>query len=628
MLTSVDGIRLRIRIIVAFTIPVLLGIIFRFAWVQLVKHEYYTAKKTGRFNKNTKVTGIRGRIFDRNGFLLVGNTLCYYIDCDPYNLGFPAKERLQTARIFSKHFGRPVNYYAQRLFPKRKFNQKTGKTEEVYFRNLLLERWASPEQKDRFQQEITEYFKSVIQRNRRERKEAIALKKKDVPKKIKYPNNFVRYLDNSYRIHPKRQLAANILGFVNFEGTQAIAQSGLEQLLDMQMTPQESTYTYDLRDGKKNKYDLQKKVIHNGGDVYLTISEPIQAILEEELDAAFSKWRPDVIYAAIADPKTGEILALAQRPTFDPNDRSTFTPNAFRNRLIEDTYEPGSLMKPFTVAKALDWNTVKPDDVIDCERGTWYYLGAKTSDSHAYDKLDITGIIQKSSNIGTAKIALQMGIDRLMQTLRLFRFGEKSGLNFKYETSGRVAYPRKGDGISITRYSFGYGVRVSPLQLIRAYIGLASPAGVPDLQIIKRIVDPETGKETLPRKKPAKRVFENEQARRQLVDMMITVTQKGGTSVNAAIPGFHVAGKTGTSRKYVPELKGYSTSKYYASFVGFAPAHDPRLVMLVTFDSPKGSIYGGTVAGPVFSKTVQRILQYWNAPQDYAVEEKSKAPKK
>ena len=206
-----------------------------------------------------------------------------------------------------------------------------------------------------------------------------------------------------------------------------------------------------------------------------------------------------------------------------------------------------------------------------------------------------------------------------MKTLRTFRFGEKSGLNFAYESPGRVVKPRKGDGISITRYSFGYGVRVSPLQLIRAYSGLASPAGMPELKIIRRIVDPVTGRDFSPVKAGPRKVFENEKARRQLVDMMITVTQEGGTSKAAAVPGYHVAGKTGTSRKFVNGA--YSHKEYYASFVGFVPAHKPRLVMLVTFDNPKGSIYGGSVAGPVFRKTASRILRYWNVPRDFAVED-------
>ncbi len=627
MLTSLDGIRLRIKILIFPVLLLAICVAGRFAWIQVIKHKYYSQKSTDHFNKDEEVSGIRGRIFDRNGFLLAGNNQCYTIVCDPFNLGFPPTERLHVARIFAKYFGKPLKYYTKRLFPTRKLNKKTGQYEDSYRRYILLDRWASPELKDRFHKEISQYFDSVVQKNREARKLAKKQKDKKVIKKIKYPGGFLNYKETSYRVYPKHRLAANILGFINVNDDKHIPQSGLEQSLNKQMAPQKNSYSYDLRDGSKSRYDLQKNIIKNGNDVYLTISEPIQAILEEELDYAYKQSRPDVIYAAIADPATGEILAMAQRPTFDPNDRSTFSAGSFRNRLIEDTYEPGSLMKPISVGKALDWNVINPGDEIDCENGRWIYLGKEIRDSHNYGNLSVGGVIQKSSNIGTAKIALKMGIDKLMTTFKIFRFGETSGLGFPGEQKGKVTYPRKGDGLSITRYSYGYGVRISALQMLRAYIGLASPDGMPELQLIKRISNPVEGRNDDKKKSPVKRkIFENESIRKQLVDMMISVTQPGGTSTHAAVPGYYVAGKTGTSRKYKAAVKGqrgpvgYSTKEYFASFAGFVPAHKPRLVMVLTFDNPKTSIYGGTIAGPVFRRTAERILHYWNVPYDYTPE--------
>ena len=619
MLTSLDGIRLRIRMLIFPVALLALGLAGRFVWIQVVKHKYYTTRSVDRYSKNKDVYGIRGRIFDRNGFLLAGNNLCYTIKCDPYNLGFPPTERMHVARIFAKYFGKPLKYYTSRLFPKRKINEKTGKVEDSYRRYILLERWASPELKDNFYKEITQYFESVVKKNREARKLAEKQKKKNSVKKIKYPYGFLSCTETSYRFYPKHRLAANILGFVNVTDDKHIPQSGLEQSLHRQMAPRKNSYSYDLREGGKTRYDLQKNVIRNGNDIYLTISEPIQAILEEELDRAYSESRPDVIYAAIADPKTGEILAMAQRPTFDPNDRSTFKAGVFRNRLIEDTYEPGSIMKPITVSKALDWNIITPQEEFDCGKGRWIYLGKPIEDSHGYGILNAAGIIKKSSNIGTAKVALKMGINNLMNTFKTFRLGELSGLGFPGEEKGRVAYPRKGDGLSITRYSYGYGVRVSPLQILRAYTGLASPDGMPELQLIKRIVDPATGKEINKKPiSPKRKVFENEAVRKQMVDMMISVTQQGGTSPEAAVPGYDVAGKTGTSRKFVGSQ--YSKKEYFASFAGFVPAHNPRLVIILTFDYPKTSIYGGKIAGPVFRRTAERILRYWNVPYDYTPE--------
>ena len=273
---------------------------------------------------------------------------------------------------------------------------------------------------------------------------------------------------------------------------------------------------------------------------------------------------------------------------------------------------------PFTRCRVKRQSTV-----IDCEKGRWIYLKRPLTDSHNYDKLTVAGVIQKSSNIGTAKVALTLGKERVYEVLKTFGFGEKTGLPFPLESRGYLPRPKRWDGLSITRFPIGYGIRVSPLQLLRAYCALASNGNLPELRLVDRLVDTATGKETKNPPKIIRRTFMNPAAHRQLVDMMITVTEPGGTATKAAIPGYRVAGKTGTSRKYVPG-RGYSRGAYFASFVGFVPAYKPRLVMLVTFDNPKGASYGGTIAGPVFSRAASRILKYWNVPPDHIPEKTGK----
>ena len=211
-----------------------------------------------------------------------------------------------------------------------------------------------------------------------------------------------------------------------------------------------------------------------------------------------------------------------------------------------------------------------------------------------------------------------MGKERVYETLKLFGFGERTGLPFPGEARGYLPRPSRWDGLSISRFPIGYGIRVSPLQLIRAYCALACNGNLPELRLIDRIEDTATGKKSRKPVRIIRKIFENEKAHRQLVEMMVRVTEPGGTATRAAVPGYYVAGKTGTSRKYLPG-KGYASGQYFASFVGFVPAYNPRLVMLVTFDNPKGASYGGTVAGPVFRRTAERILKYWNVPPDYAV---------
>ena len=611
MSNSADSIRLRTRIIAFFWIPLAVFLVYRFYLVQVEKHDYYHAEARERYTASRTTTGKRGEIFDRNGYLLAGNAPCVEIFCTPANL--PEKYRQAFAELCSKHFGKPVDWYYRRLAPKVKRKMKDG-TEKLqpslYF---MINRQTPLETADAFKKELPLIFRT----------------EKEIRKGKKtsrnFPGGFIAYRNSTYRTYPKGRLASNILGYINVVNDAAVPQGGLEKELNSKITPEKGREIYErTRDGIPLDYGYRKfSRSRDGKDVYLTISEPVQAILEEELDAAYAKWRPDTIYAAIADPKTGEILALAQRPTFDPGDRSSFDPVAVRTRIAEDSYEPGSVLKPFTIGKALDWNVVSPESLIDTEGGRWMYMRRLLTDTHDYGKLTVEGVIQKSSNIGTAKVALLMGKNRVYTALKTFGFGERTNLPFPIESRGYLPRPKRWDGLSITRFPIGYGVRVSPLQLLRAYCALANGGYLPELRLVDKVVDTQNKEVTREAPKVLCRTFARPEAQKQLVDMMIKVTEPGGTATRAAVPGFHVAGKTGTSRKYIPG-KGYASGQYFASFIGFVPARDPRLVMLVTFDNPRGASYGGTVAGPVFANTAARVLKYWNVPPDFVPAGKKK----
>ncbi len=605
MTNTAESIRLRIKLIaVLLWIPVAIYLLYRFFLVQVINHDYYHAEAKERYLAQRVTSGKRGEIFDRSGYLLVGNAPCVEIFCTPANL--PEKHRIRVAEICAKHFGKPVTWYYKRLAPAVSRKMKDGSVKTVPSLYFMINRQTSLETTEAFRKDLLEYFQTE--------------KEKKAKKKTarNFPGGFIAYRNSSYRTYPKGKLASNILGYINVVNDSAVPQGGLEKELNRAITPGKGKEIYErTRDGIPLNYGYRKfSRSRDGKDVYLTISEPIQAILEEELDAAYAKWRPDTIYAAIADPATGEILALAQRPTFDPGDRSTYAPAAVRTRIAEDSYEPGSVIKPFSIGKALDWHAVTPDTVIDCEKGRWIYLRRPLTDSHNYDKLTVSGVIQKSSNIGTAKVALMLGREKVYHALKLFGFGSRTNLPFPIESSGYLPRPKRWDGLSITRFPIGYGIRVSPLQLLRAYCALANGGKLPELKLVDRIVDTATGKTEKENPQIIRNTFSDPAAHRQLVDMMITVTEPGGTATRAAVPGYHVAGKTGTSRKYVPG-KGYASGQYFASFVGFVPARNPRLVMLVTFDNPRGASYGGTVAGPVFSNAASRILKYWNVPPDF-----------
>jgi cell division protein FtsI/penicillin-binding protein 2 len=567
-------------------------LLFSFFKVQILKHDFYLAQAQSRYTQAKKIQGIYGEIFDVNGYLLVGNSPRVNIICDPSNIRTPYMRR-KLASICAVYLNHNFNEIYNKLAPTRyKRDSKgnflknpDGTTQTAPNRYQMLYRLAPLE--------VYDNFKAAIKAN-------------------KIPSGIISYKDSQQRIYPKGMLLSNVLGYSDIVSDTNCPRTGLElQLADI-LSPQEGAVLYErMRDGTPLGYGLRlNKASHNGKNVYLTISEQVQAILEEELDAAFAKWQPDYIYAAIADPKTGNILALAQRPSFNPNDRSTFKPGVFQVKIAEDAYEPGSVVKPFSIGKALDWNVISKDDIFDCENGSWLYKGKILTDSHRYEKLSVGEIIQKSSNIGTAKVALLLGEDRVAKVLKNFGFGTKTNLPFPVEAKGRMVNMKR-DKVAITRVPIGYGLSVSPLQLLRAYCALANNGNMPQLRLIDKIEDPETKEVEVQPYKPFIKTFDNPQALKELIKMMVSVTEKGGTATKAAIPGYEVAGKTGTSYKYIPKV-GYSRSKAYASFIGFVPADDPKLVMVITMDSPKGSMYGGIVAARVFSKTCERVLRHFN----------------
>ena len=600
MLSSNDSIRFRMKLAAVLAlVPVAGYLITRLYIVQVESHDEYLKKARARYTATRVTSGKRGEIFDASGNLLVSNSPCVAITADPGNLTGEAQRR-KLAFILAKHLGRDYNYFYKRLNPLR---PKRGAKGEV-----LTNPDGTP---------VMVPSRYAVIEKRASLEEAAKIRAQVRINRI----NALFFRDGYMRTYPKGAMLSNVLGYTNVVDDSDVPQIGLEKQLNRQMTGDTGQERYERTlDGLPLSYGLHEliKESRDGRNIYLTIREPIQAILEEELDATYVKWNPATLYAAIADPKTGNILAIAQRPTFNPNIRSTYTPAAVRTRIAEDGFEPGSIIKPFTIGKALDWGVVTPDTVIDCDKGAWVYLGRVLRDSHPYDKLTVAGVIQKSSNVGTAKVAMMLGEQRVYHALKLFGFGKKTGLPFPTETSGVLLPVRRWDGLSITRFPIGYGVRVSPLQMLRAYCALANGGKMPTLRLIDRIVDPETGAVAqMPIPKPVP-VFDHPEAHRQLIEMMIRVTQPGGTAVRAAIPGYEVAGKTGTSRKYIPG-KGYASGKYFSSFVGFVPARSPALVMLVTVDEPKGAYYAATVAAPTFKSTMTRVLRHLNIQPDPAL---------
>ena len=614
MINSNDNVRTRILIPAMLWIPISLALITRFYVVQIKNHEYYQEKVDRSCNTQIRKERKWGEIRDRDGYLLVGNKPCVRISCSPHEL--KPEKRTVAAELLHKYLGESVEHYYNRLNPTRP--APNGQEGTVPNKFQMLCRDASIDTAHKLKEEL---------------------------KANNIPLGIFSFEDTYTRDYPKKRMLANFIGYSNMENDELKPQAGIEKGMSADTAPHSGKIRMEIsRDGVPLDYGKQNiSAGRDGKNIYLTISEPIQSILEEELDAAWKEWNPEAIYAAIATPD-GQILAIAQRPTFDPSDRSTFNSDTLRNRLIMDGFEPGSVMKPFTVAKALDWGVVTPDSRVDCEGGRWTYYGKRMTDTHHNEKLTVSEVIQKSSNIGTAKIALMLGEKRLYEALSGFGFGFRTGIPLPYESAGDKPRPRRNDRIAVTRIPIGYASKVTVLQLLRAYCTLANGGRRPQLRLIDRVEDPATGKSDPFPAAEAEQVIEHPAALEQLIDMMISVTRKGGTATPAAIPGYDVAGKTGTSNKYIIEYEEgepapgkkrkikrryYSKSQYYASFAGFVPARNPQFVMVVTIDTPRGkSHFGGTVSGPIFARTAKRVLDLLNVPPDHPEELEPKKPER
>ncbi|HZV83236.1 MAG TPA: penicillin-binding protein, partial [Geobacteraceae bacterium] len=313
--------------------------------------------------------------------------------------------------------------------------------------------------------------------------------------------------------------------------------------------------------------------------------------------------------AIVMDPASGRVLAMANYPTFNPNAVAKASSQALRNKAITDSFEPGSTMKTFLIAAALEEKVVSPQEGFNCENGVYNIGGRTIHDTHKYGRLSVGDILKYSSNIGAAKIGSRLGPDRLYGYLRRFGFGARSNVDLPGEVAGYLRNKSQWYGIDMATISFGQGISVSALQLVAAMSAIANGGNLMQPYVVDRVMDDKGGvvKQFSPATK--QRVISAETAK-QVAKMMEAVAAEGGTGTSASVDGYKVAGKTGTAQKADPVTKGYSVDKRTASFIGFVPAEQPRLTILVVIDEPKTSPYGGVVAAPAFSAIAKQSLCY------------------
>ncbi len=403
------------------------------------------------------------------------------------------------------------------------------------------------------------------------------------------------------RYYPAGEIAAHVVGFTNIDD---VGQEGVERAYQDWLAGREGQRQI-MRDRRGNTIrDLAPvKTAQMGGNLMLALDLKLQYLAHRELGAAIAKHKAKGGSVVVLDAKTGEILALANQPDFNPNNRSDYKPGPMRNRAVIDTFEPGSTIKPFVAAAVLERGLYHPDSVIDTPE-TWRVGSKLVRDVHPHPQMTVTEIIQKSSNVGAVKLAMSLTPQQFWDVLHRTGFGALPGSGFPGETAGRLRDAAGWKPVEHATMAYGYGLSVSLLQLARAYMAFANDGEVMPLSFLRRE----------PQEIVGERVFSPGVAR-EVRAMMEAVTQEGGTGQRTRVPGYRVAGKTGTAHKLVDGR--YASDRYLSSFVGMAPASNPRLIIGVVIDEPSGGVYyGGSVAGPVFAQVMAASLRQLGLPPD------------
>lgn len=429
--------------------------------------------------------------------------------------------------------------------------------------------------------------------------------------------------DEWKRFYPQHRLAAHVVGFV---GPDDKGQEGIELAQDAPLTgiPGLRRYLRDALQQRISPGELDEKAAVPGANVVLTLNSSLQLFTERALDEACQQWKPNTAVAIVMDPRTGRVLALACRPDFDPNAYNNYTADDRRDRAITDPFEPGSTFKTFIVSSILDRRLLGPADTVFCENGA-FHIGRRTlHDHHPYGTLTLVEVIAKSSNIGMAKLGLLLKRDAMSETVHAFGFGKDTGLGLPGESSGRVTSMARWSDYTTTSVSMGHEIAVTPIQLVTAYSAVANRGTLWRPTVVARIQEDDGTVRQACVPEVVRKGFLRREALDTLVSMLMDVVEEG-TGKKAKISGFAMAGKTGTAQKNSHGV--YSHDRFYSSFVGFAPAGDPRVLALVVLDEPKGSYYGGTVAAPAVAAIVQQALRYLEVRPDRP-EELEPAPAK
>ncbi|MGH9529414.1 MAG: penicillin-binding protein [Terriglobales bacterium] len=416
------------------------------------------------------------------------------------------------------------------------------------------------------------------------------------------------------RFYPKRELAAQVLGYVGMDDR---GLSGIEREYESELQGKPGAMLISVDAHKKWFGSVEKQPVP-GKNVVLTIDEQIQYIAERELQTAMEATHSEAGTVVVENPRTGEILALANSPTFNPNLTREITPQKLKNHAVSDVYEPGSTFKLVTISAALQEKITHPDEVFDCQMGSIVVNGMRIHDDHRWGNLTVSEILEHSSEVGAIKIGLRLGDDRFYKYIRGFGFGQQTGIELPGETRGLTKPVSRWSKVSIAAISTGQEIGITPLQLAGLVSTMANDGVYVAPRIVAATIRPESSPQNIAFHPVNERRVLSSFTAAEMRQMMQGVVLHG-TGRKALLAGYSSAGKTGTAQKADPATHAYSHTKYVASFAGFAPVNNPAITVAVILDSPVGLHQGGQVSAPVFQRIAQQVLEYLHTPSDVEI---------
>lgn len=579
--------------------------------LQVMRHDELRVRAQQNTVRRIQIQPRRGDILDVHGNLLASSSMVKSVCANPSLIG---TRQAEVARAIAPLLGLNEGALYQKLLQTNRVNEKGETVPRLY---VALTNRVAPEAWEKVRQTMAKLPIPDLDSRK------LTVAEKSFLQGLRLRAIAVEPADDQVRKYPNGALAAHVLGFVGRNGDtnsvefgQMIGADGIERTFDEKLSGTPG-WRVTEKDGRGNEMVAlrdQDVPARDGFNVVLTIDSVVQNMLEEALENGMEKYAPDNITGIILRPRTGEILAMASLPDYDPN-KVPSDPALRRNPLIGDVCEPGSTFKIVVVSSALQDRVVTLRDIINCDNGAFSFAGRTLHDAHGgHGLLSVESVITKSSNIGAAKIGIKLGEQRLYDHMCDFGFGMPTGIPLPAESRGILHPVNKWSKVSIAQIPMGHGIAVTRLQMAMAMATLANDGWLMRPMLVNRVED-NTGHVITQYQPQRVRQVVSEATASQMVKALKTVVAPGGTATMAALTNYTVAGKTGTAQK--PGKGGYQAGKYISSFIGFFPADDPQVCISIVLDEPsKNGYYGGVVAAPIFREVARNVASYLHIPPD------------